>query len=83
MLAFTQTIESSFSSSGHVNYLEEVVRRLKKREGVIFLKRLTILLDDASEKGTGLVSCFTFIGTQSHVTHSGLCFYRLSKTRMP
>ena len=58
VIAFTQTIESSFSSSGHVNYLEEAVRRLKKREGVMFLKRLTILLDDASEKGTGLVSCF-------------------------
>jgi hypothetical protein len=36
--------------------LEELVRRLKKREGIIILKRLTINLDNASEKGTGLVS---------------------------
>lgn len=55
VLALNQTIQSSFSSNGHVNYLEELVKRLKKREGIILLKRLTLVLDDASEKGTGLV----------------------------
>lgn len=29
---------------------------LRKREGIIILKRLTIVLDDAGEKGCGLVS---------------------------
>ncbi|KIM28843.1 hypothetical protein M408DRAFT_8613 [Serendipita vermifera MAFF 305830] len=54
VLALNQTIQSSFSANGHVNFLDELVKRLKKREGVIILKRLTIVLDDASEKGTGL-----------------------------
>jgi ribonuclease P/MRP protein subunit RPP1 len=56
VLALNQTVQSSFNSSTHFNYLEELVKKLKKREGIIILKRLTINLDNASEKGTGLVS---------------------------
>ena len=55
VLAFNQTIESVFTANGHINYLISLVQRLKKREGVIYLKRLTILMDDGSDKGTGLV----------------------------
>jgi ribonuclease P/MRP protein subunit RPP1 len=55
VLAFNQTIESAFTANGHINYLDSLVQQLKKREGVIYLKRLTILMDDASDKGTGLV----------------------------
>jgi len=55
VLAFNQSIESAFTGNGHINYLDSLIQQLKKREGVIYLKRLTILMDDASDKGTGLV----------------------------
>ncbi|KAG8800112.1 hypothetical protein FRC16_003695 [Serendipita sp. 398] len=55
VLALNQTIQTCFSPSDHVNYLNELLQKLKKRDGVVILKRLTIILDDASEKGTGLV----------------------------
>jgi len=55
VLAFNQTIEFGFTAHGHINYLDSLVQQLKKREGVIYLKRLTILMDDTSDKGTGLV----------------------------
>ena len=55
VFAFNQSIESAFTGHGHINYLDSLVQQLKKREGVVYLKRLTILMDDASDKGTGLV----------------------------
>lgn len=54
VFALNQTIQTCFSPNGHVNYLEELSKRLKVRDGIVILKRLTILLDDASEKGIGL-----------------------------
>ena len=40
--------------------LDSLLNQLKKRSGIVFLKRLTIILDDDSEKGIGLV-CRTII----------------------
>ena len=56
VFAFNQSIESTFTGHGHINYLDSLVQQLKKREGVVYLKRLTILMDDTSDKGPGLVS---------------------------
>lgn len=46
------------------------MRRLKKREGITYLTRLMIILDDASEKGTGLVGDSAL--SQGHATHFNL-----------
>jgi ribonuclease P/MRP protein subunit RPP1 len=55
VFAFNQSIESAFTGHGHINYLDSLIQQLKPRDGVVYLKRLTILMDDMSDKGTGLV----------------------------
>ena len=55
MIAFAQNVFSKVDANTHVNVLDPLLSQLKKRVGVVFLKRLTIILDDESEKGTGLV----------------------------
>jgi len=42
-------------SKTHVNSLDIVFGRLRSRPGVVYLKRLSIILDEDSEKGFGLV----------------------------
>jgi ribonuclease P/MRP protein subunit RPP1 len=39
----------------HFNAVEGVLGQLKPRPGIVFLKRLSIVLDEDSEKGFGLV----------------------------
>ncbi|THH07911.1 hypothetical protein EW145_g3056 [Phellinidium pouzarii] len=56
VIAFNQTIKSKVDSKGHVNVLDPLLKQLKPRPGVIFLKRLTIVLDEDSEKGNGLTA---------------------------
>ena len=55
VIAFTQTILKKVDAKTHVNALDPLLPQLKKRARVVFLKRLTIILGDESEKGTGLV----------------------------
>jgi ribonuclease P/MRP protein subunit RPP1 len=55
VLALTQTLYKKLDPKTHINILDPLLIQLKKREGVIFLKRLTIVLDQDSEKGFGLV----------------------------
>lgn len=55
VLAFTQTVHKKVDTKTHVNILDIVVRQLKSRPGIVFLKRLSIVLDEDSEKGFGLV----------------------------
>jgi ribonuclease P/MRP protein subunit RPP1 len=55
VIAFTQNIFSKVDANTHVNVLDPLLSQLKQRAGVVFLKRLTVILDDGSEKGTGLV----------------------------
>ncbi|KAG5341524.1 hypothetical protein C0989_009885 [Termitomyces sp. Mn162] len=40
----------------HVNTAKALVSQLKKRTGIVYLKRLSIILDDDSEKGFGLTN---------------------------
>ncbi|KIK79109.1 hypothetical protein PAXRUDRAFT_770614 [Paxillus rubicundulus Ve08.2h10] len=56
VIAFNQTIEKKIDPKTHVNILLSVLPQLKKRTGVVFLKRLTINLDDDNAKGFGLTS---------------------------
>ncbi|KAF9219037.1 PHP domain-like protein [Gyrodon lividus] len=56
VIAFNQIIEKKIDPKIHVNVLVLLVPQLKKRTGVVFLKRLTINLDEDSEKGFGLTS---------------------------
>ncbi|KAJ3518226.1 hypothetical protein NMY22_g13791 [Coprinellus aureogranulatus] len=56
VLAFTQTVHKKIDSKTHVNVLDVVLSRLKSRPGVVFLKRLSIVLDEDSEKGFGLIN---------------------------
>ena len=56
VLAFNQTVQKKVDPKTHVNVLDALLQQLRKRVGVVFLKRLTIVLDEESEKGFGLVS---------------------------
>ncbi|CAK5264304.1 unnamed protein product [Mycena citricolor] len=55
VIAFNQTVLSAVVPKTHVNTMDSLVSSLKKRTGVVFLKRLTIILDQDSEKGFGLI----------------------------
>jgi len=54
VLAFNQTV-NKIDPKIHVNVLDSLLSQLRARAGVVFLKRLTIILDEESEKGFGLV----------------------------
>jgi ribonuclease P/MRP protein subunit RPP1 len=56
VIAFSQTVQKKVDPKTHVNVLDPLLAQLRKRAGVVVLKRLTVILDDESEKGTGLVS---------------------------
>lgn len=55
MFAFNQTIQRKIDPKTHVNVLNPLLGQLRKRKDVVYLKRLTIVLDEESEKGFGLV----------------------------
>ena len=59
VLALTQTIEKKFDAKAHVDAVEGLKSQLRERQGIVYLKRLTIILDEDSEKGFGLVRAFT------------------------
>ncbi|KAJ7144800.1 PHP domain-like protein [Mycena crocata] len=54
VIALNQTVQTAVVPKSHVNILDGLVAQLKPRPGVILLKRLTIILDQESEKGFGL-----------------------------
>jgi ribonuclease P/MRP protein subunit RPP1 len=58
VLAFNQCIKTKVEPKTFVNILDPLLRQVKKRQGIIYLKRLTILLDEDSEKGFGLVRSY-------------------------
>jgi ribonuclease P/MRP protein subunit RPP1 len=58
VLAFNQVAHKRVDPKTHANVLDGLLPQLRKREGVAFLKRLTIVLDEDSEKGFGLVSAY-------------------------
>ncbi|KAF8635745.1 hypothetical protein AX15_000360 [Amanita polypyramis BW_CC] len=59
VLAFTQTIYKNFDVKTHVNVLDTLIPRLRPRSGILYLKRLNIILDEDSEKGFGLINANT------------------------
>ncbi|KAL7282328.1 hypothetical protein ACG7TL_003798 [Trametes sanguinea] len=56
VLAFNQTVERKVDPKTFVNTLDPLLGQLRKRPGVVYLKRLTIVLDEESEKGFGLTN---------------------------
>ncbi|KAH7929148.1 PHP domain-like protein [Leucogyrophana mollusca] len=56
VIAFNQTVDKRLDPKSHVNILDSLLPQIRKRTGVIFLKRLTITLDEDSEKGFGLTN---------------------------
>ncbi|KAJ7631669.1 PHP domain-like protein [Mycena polygramma] len=54
VIALNQTVQTAVVPKSHVNILDSLVAQLKPRPGVVLLKRLTIILDQDSEKGFGL-----------------------------
>lgn len=56
VIGFSQTVNKKVDSKIHVNFLDSLLRRLRTRPGILYLKRLNIILDAESEKGFGLVS---------------------------
>ena len=55
MLGFNQIVETKVDPKTHINILDPLLGQLRKRAGVLYLKRLTVVLDEISEKGNGLV----------------------------
>ena len=55
MFAFNQTVERKVDPKTFVNVLDTLLPQLRKRSGVVYLKRLSIVLDEDSEKGFVLV----------------------------
>ncbi|KAL5521167.1 hypothetical protein ACEPAG_9089 [Sanghuangporus baumii] len=55
VVTFNQTVLSKVDPRNHVNVLDPLLSQLGKREGILYLKRLTIELDEDSEKGNGLI----------------------------
>ncbi|TFK32377.1 RNase P subunit p30-domain-containing protein [Crucibulum laeve] len=59
VIAFTQTVHKKIDPKIHENVLDGLLHRLRKRPGIVFLKRLSIVLDEDSEKGFGLINANT------------------------
>ncbi|KAG5731769.1 Ribonuclease P protein subunit p30 [Termitomyces sp. T112] len=56
VFAFNQFVLKRVDQKSHVNTAKALVSQLKKRTGIVYLKRLSIILDDDSEKGFGLTN---------------------------
>ncbi|KIK04031.1 hypothetical protein K443DRAFT_443707 [Laccaria amethystina LaAM-08-1] len=56
VVAFTQTVNKKVDPKTHVNVLDGLLSQLKSRPGIVYLKRLNIILDEDSEKGFGLIN---------------------------
>ena len=56
VLAFNQTVERKIDPKTFLNTVDPLLVQLRRRQGIVYLKRLTIVLDEDSEKGFGLVS---------------------------
>ncbi|KAM6502890.1 RNase P subunit p30 domain containing protein, partial [Amanita muscaria] len=59
VLALTQTVHKKVDPKTHTNTLDALVSLLRPRPGILYLKRLSIILDDDSEKGFGLINAHT------------------------
>lgn len=55
VFALNQTVQKKLDPKLHVNTVDPLLEKLRKRQNIAFLKRLTIVLDEDSEKGFGLV----------------------------
>lgn len=55
VIAFNQVVQKKIDPKTHINALDPLLARLRKRQEIAYVKRLTIVLDEDSEKGFGLV----------------------------
>ncbi|OCH91756.1 PHP domain-like protein [Obba rivulosa] len=56
IFAFNQTVERKVDPKVHFNAVDALLGQLRKRDGIVYLKRVTIVLDEESEKGFGLTN---------------------------
>ncbi|KAH9476298.1 Ribonuclease P protein subunit p30 [Psilocybe cubensis] len=56
VIGLSQTVHKKVDPKTHVNVLDSLLGRLQTRPGIVFLKRLNIVLDSESEKGFGLIN---------------------------
>ncbi|KAJ3985187.1 PHP domain-like protein [Lentinula detonsa] len=59
VICFNQTVNKKVDPKTHINVLNELLEKLKPRRGILFLKRLSVILDEDSEKGFGLINANT------------------------
>lgn len=78
VLAFDQRIKTKVEPKTFINALDPLLRQMKKRPGVVYLKRLTIVLDEDSEKGFGLVRSH-FPNHPTHIANTRC--YRQTRSR--
>ena len=48
VLGFNQIVETKVDPKTHINILDPLLGQLRKRAGVLYLKRLTVVLDEIS-----------------------------------
>jgi hypothetical protein len=77
VIAFNQIEQKKLDPKTLVNVLDPLLDGLRKRPGIVYLKRLTIILDEDSEKGFGLVRHFVLyvIGKRLKNCHIDECKY--------
>ncbi|KAG5637567.1 hypothetical protein H0H81_004144 [Sphagnurus paluster] len=63
VIAFNQLVHKKVDPKTHTNVVDVLVGRLKKRPGIVYLRRLSIILDEDSEKGFGLTNANASIFT--------------------
>ncbi|KAI0055708.1 PHP domain-like protein [Artomyces pyxidatus] len=56
VIAFSQTLLKKIEPKTFVNTLDPLLEQLRKRPGIVYLRRLTLILDEDSEKGFGLTN---------------------------
>ncbi|GJJ14599.1 hypothetical protein Clacol_008865 [Clathrus columnatus] len=56
VVALSQLCHSKVDGKHHIDYVSGLIPKLKKWHNLRLLKRLTVVLDEASEKGNGLTS---------------------------
>ncbi|OSX62311.1 hypothetical protein POSPLADRAFT_1181426 [Postia placenta MAD-698-R-SB12] len=54
--ALNQIVQRKVDAKTHINVLDPLLAQLRRRTNVVILKRITIVLDEESEKGFGLTT---------------------------
>ncbi|KAF8900696.1 PHP domain-like protein [Gymnopilus junonius] len=90
VIGLSQTVNKKVDPKTHVNFLDSLLSRLRTRPGIVYLKRLNIILDAESEKGFGLINAsvslfnrYDLIALSAISAHSPYNFPSIDLPRLP